>query len=61
MCVEACICVCVHTCMYGFVCFKFLFNPLYTELTLPYYILEESNFNLGMSGHEIYIFLEKNG
>ena len=34
---------------------KPLFNPLYTEETLPHYILEESNFN------EIYIFLEKNG
>ena len=22
-----------------------VFNPLYTELTLPHYILEESNFN----------------
>ena len=32
-------------------------NPLYTEQTLPHYILEEPNFNF----RYVYIFLEKNG
>ena len=34
-------------------------NPLYTEYTLPHYILEISI--LGTSSYEIYIFQEKNG